>query len=239
MADIREIEAFCKKHQLVLIEDLAHSVGRFYADGREAGQVGEIVVFSFGKEKSIDVVNGGAVGFRNPEMGAVPTPQDAPPREEVKRARMYPTYGLWYRRLSYLGMHGLLMRFLLSTGRVVRSAEGEIDWQTRGLSDWQAKLALAKLKKRAELRGQPLREFYLVRERETVLRRLRQAGYYFDGVWYDKPVGPARYYAEVKYPEAECPVAVEVAAKIVNLPNYYSKQELKRAREIIEEYVDE
>ncbi len=238
MVDIRAIEQFCKKHGLTLIEDLAHCVGRFYPDGREAGKVGEIVVFSFGKEKSIDVVNGGAVGFRNRKIFMIPIPQKAPPEEEAERARMYPTYGLWYRRLSYVGLHGVLMRYLLKTGRVVRSAEGEIDWEERGLSDWQAKLALEKLKKRRRLAEKPLREFYLVRDRALVLRKLRRAGYYFDGVWYDKPVGPARYYAGIKFPERECPVAVEVAERIVNLPNYYSAKELAPARKIIEKYAE-
>ena len=39
MIDIKAIEQLCKKNKLILIEDLAHSVGRKYRDGREAGSL--------------------------------------------------------------------------------------------------------------------------------------------------------------------------------------------------------
>ena len=76
-----------------------------------------------------------------------------------------------------------------------------------------------------------------MRDRSEVLAKLRAAGYYFDGFWYEKPVSPERYYAKVKFPEAECPVAVEVAKTIINLPKYYPERELKVAREIIKPYL--
>lgn len=80
------------------------------------------------------------------------------------------------------------------------------------------------------------REFCLVRERAEVLEKLRKAGYYFSGFWYEKPVSPARYYRKVHFPEGECPVATEVAEKIINLPTYYTKAELAAARKIIDQY---
>ena len=238
MVDMKMVEKFAKKHKLTIIEDLAHCVGRFYPDGREAGKVGEVVVFSFGKEKSIDTITGGAVVFRNPEIFLVEVPQDAPERGVEKRARMYPTLGSMYRKLSYLALHGIFMRFLLRFGLVKRSADGDINFDER-LSDFQAKIALKQLTRKNKLRLKPLREFYLVRDRKKTLEKLKKAGYYFDGAWYERPVGPERYYKEAKFPEKACPNAVYVAKHIINLPNYYSEKELKRAREIIEEDRDE
>lgn len=59
--DIVGIEAICKKNGLLLIEDLAHSFGLVYPDGREAGTVGDMVMLSFGRDKVIDAVSGGAL----------------------------------------------------------------------------------------------------------------------------------------------------------------------------------
>ena len=80
----------------------------------------------------------------------------------------------------------------------------------------------------------PLREFYFVKNRNETLQKLKQAGYYFEGFWYERPVSPARYYKKVHFPEKTCPNAVYAAEHIVNLPNYYSKRELEPARKIIQ-----
>lgn len=63
--EIGEIERLCKKNNLILIEDLAHSIGARYKDGREAGTVGDMVVLSFSQDKVIDAVSGGALVIRN------------------------------------------------------------------------------------------------------------------------------------------------------------------------------
>ena len=59
--DIVGIEDVCKKSKLILIEDLAHSFGLIYPDGREAGTVGDMTMLSFGRDKVIDAVSGGAL----------------------------------------------------------------------------------------------------------------------------------------------------------------------------------
>ena len=78
-----------------------------------------------------------------------------------------------------------------------------------------------------------------MRDRAVVLELLRAGGFYFDGLWYEKPVSPERYYKRVHFPENECPVAVEISEKIINFPNYYTKSELVEAYRIAEEYSDE
>ena len=239
MIDIKMVEKFCKEHELVLIEDLAHCTGRFYEDGREAGTVGDLVVFSFGKEKSIDVINGGAVVFRDRKMPEVPEPENKTPGEEVFRARIYPTIGMLYRALSYVKLNSLFMRLLLKIRLVKKSADAEVDFKNSTLSNFQAKMALSKLKVRHEIGEKPLREFYLVRYRDEVLNKLRRAGYYFEAFWYERPVSPERYYKKIHFPEGKCPVAVEVSQKVINIPTYYSKKELEKAHKIVEEYLDE
>lgn len=263
--EMAKIEQFAKKHRLTLIEDLAHCTGVRYPDGREAGTVGAAAVLSFGKDKVIDTTSGGAVVLkqapsklrRTPDKAAgvqgsregrdltqrptgardlVQEPTEAPRCSDTLRARFYPLLGLAVRGLSYVHLSGVMMRFLLKIHWVERSADNRLDVK-RKIAAFEAKLALGQLERLAAtgVEQGPLREFALVKDRAAVLKKLQEQGYYFGGLWYEKPVSPERYYREVKFPEKECPVATEVAREIVNLPNYYSTAELAQARKIIEE----
>ena len=59
--DIENISKICKEKKIILIEDLAHSIGARYENGEEAGMIGDFVVLSFSQDKMIDSVSGGAL----------------------------------------------------------------------------------------------------------------------------------------------------------------------------------
>lgn len=232
--DIVAIERFARKHNLILIEDLAHAAGRKYTDGREMGTVGAATVLSFGKDKAIDTISGGAVILRDPCKNAITAPLKLPKLSDHLRARFYPLLGAICRGLARVHLGGVLMRGLIKIHWVEKSADNRLDLE-RKISKFEARLALKQLK---SLSGRvPIREFFLVDDRDEVLKELRKAGYYFDGFWYEKPVSPERYYKKVHFPEEDCPEAVFVARRIVNFPRYYSKQELARARKIVEQHL--
>ena len=265
--DIKAIEAFANEHELTIIEDLAHCAGVRYSDKREVGTVGAACALSFGKDKSIDTVSGGAVVFRGelssilgarpagpspraagatPRTAALRTPSDLmkaspskPPRpSDHLRARFYPMFGAMSRGLTYVGIGGALMRGLIKIHWVEKSADNKLDLERR-LSKFEAKLALKQLKGLRQ-NGEPaLRDFYYVHDRDKVLKELQKKGYYFGGFWYEKPVSPLRYYKKVKFPEANCPNAVYAADHIINLPNYYTRRDLASARRIIKKYLEE
>ncbi|MBQ3441218.1 DegT/DnrJ/EryC1/StrS aminotransferase family protein [Candidatus Saccharibacteria bacterium] len=234
--DMEAMEKFAKKHNLVLIEDLAHSAGMKYPDGRETGTVGAATVLSFGKDKSINTITGGAVILRAPVKHKVKAPFKAPQISEVLRARFYPLFCAVCRGLSYVHLGGVLMRFLILTHQVEKSADNKLDLSRRP-PKFVAKLAMKQIKG-FHHRGQPkLREFYLIRNREEALLKLQKAGFYFNSFWYEKPVSPARYYKKVQFPEKDCPEAVRIAEQIINFPTYYKKQDLGKAHEIIKPYL--
>lgn len=58
MVDIDPIAEWCKAHDLLLIEDPTHALSGQYPDGRYAGSVGDIAMFSFNPTKIIDKGNG-------------------------------------------------------------------------------------------------------------------------------------------------------------------------------------
>lgn len=236
--DIKKIEKFASEHGLLIIEDLAHSAGARYYDDREMGTIGVATVLSFGKDKSINTVSGGAAVLRSPVKHRIEAPFKSPRLPDHLRARFYPLLCAVCRGLNYIHLGGIVMRFLQWIHFVEKSADSKLDMKRR-LSKFQAKLALKQFKA-FHHRGQGvLRNFYLVRDRAKVLAELKEANYYFDSFWYEKPVSPARYYNDIKFPEKDCPVAVEVTNEIINFPIYYKKTELAPAYKIIEPYLIE
>ena len=245
--DIVAIEEFAKQHELTIIEDLAHCVGVKYPDGREVGTVGAGTILSFGKDKSVDTISGGAVIFRDPcktmKGARLVLPKDFEPKLSPKpsdalRARFYPWFGLVARRLSYVHLSGAWIRFLIKIHWVEKSADNKLDLE-RKISQFEAKMALKQLREMKKSSAGVLREFYLVNHRDEVIKKLKKAGFYFDGFWYERPVSPERYYKKVHFPEENCPVAVEVSQKIINFPTFYTKAELEPARKIVEKYLEE
>ena len=170
--DIEAIEKFAGKHGLIIVEDLAHSAGRHYADGREVGTVGVATALSFGKDKAIDTVSGGAVVFRYPCKNRIQAPSKIPQKSDRLRARFYPMWGLWCRKLTRIHLGGALMRCLVKIHFVERSADNKLDL-TRKIAPFEAKLALEQVR---ELKDGVLREFCLVRDRSEVLAKLRAPG---------------------------------------------------------------
>ena len=236
--DIAAIEGFAKENDLLLIEDLAHSAGVRYKDKREAGTVGVATVWSFGKDKAIDTISGGAVVFRRPRQHEIKAPSKAPKPSDHLRARFYPTLGAICRGLSYIKLGGVLMRGFVKIHWVEKSADNKLDI-TRRPSKFEAKLALEQLQNLRRNGEPPLRDFCFVKERAELLKTLQKKGYYFAGLWYEKPVSPERYYQKVRFPEKDCPNAVYVAEHIINIPTYYTAHALAPARKIIKKYLEE
>ena len=242
-----DIESFLEvkqQYNLLLIEDLAHCAGRFYKlkDGKkqEIGTVGEATCLSFGKGKAIDTITGGAVILRDlslhfPESFA----KSALARPGVGdrfRARHYPLFAATAREMAYFRLEKLRLWFLLKCQWIARSADTALD-ETLALTNWQARLALRQLK---NLKDAPLREHFLVENRDECLNNLRAKGYRLEETWYEVPVAPARYYASVNFPEKSCPNAVFFAAHVINLPTWYHdryhSRQVAEARKIIKTY---
>ena len=68
--DMERITAVCKRHNLLLIEDCAHTPGADYK-GQPLGTFGDVSAFSFFCNKNIAVGEGGMVVTRNPELFAM------------------------------------------------------------------------------------------------------------------------------------------------------------------------
>lgn len=255
-----KIQPLADAARFAIVEDLAHSAGRFYPDGREIGTVGAAAVLSFGKGKSIDTIEGGAAILRRTafpvaqphvtsksaapqSFAANSTPAEPlqplaqptaqPRRSDQLRDRWYPVFGWLARGLYHLGLGRFFLGALHRLHWLARSADAVLD-PDQVLPDWQAKLALAQL---STLPATPLREHYFVQDRPAVLQSLARAGYQLTEIWYDTPVSPARYAAEAAFPTKACPQTAWVAAHIVNLPTWYPETKLSPARALIQQHL--
>ncbi|MEO8691839.1 MAG: aminotransferase class I/II-fold pyridoxal phosphate-dependent enzyme [Candidatus Saccharimonas sp.] len=248
-ADMSSIESVCRQHNIVIIEDLAHSAGIRYADGREAGTVGELVILSFGRDKALDVVSGGALIVRNTKF-KVSEPSGRVSGADHFRDRLYPLIAGLSRIYYPIGRYvmGLALRLKL----VMRSADGEID-VTQTMPAWQARLAVRqidKLKQTIAHRRQIaqsyqaqlpsltiigatnggaslIRAAFLVGQRDKLVERLMAHGVQANDIWYDAPIAPRRFMKKVNYPAGDCPVAVRVASQLINLPTHQRIGELE------------
>ena len=255
-----KIQPLADAAHFAIVEDLAHSAGRFYPDGREIGTVGAAAVLSFGKGKSIDTIEGGAAILRRtafpvaqphvtsksatPQSFAASStpaaplqplaqPTTQPRRSDQLRDRWYPVFGWLARGFYHLGLGRFFLGALHRLHWLARSADAVLD-PDQVLPDWQAKLALAQL---STLPATPLREHYFVQDRPAVLQSLARAGYQLAEIWYDTPVSPARYAAEAAFPTKACPQTTWVAAHIVNLPTWYPETKLSPARALIQQHL--
>lgn len=230
--DMTKLEEIASQYHLAIVEDLAHSAGRFYPDGREIGTVGQATALSFGKGKAIDTIEGGAAVLRAADLEFSERPTLRPRRGDRWRDRWYPVLGGLMRGGCYIGLGKVITGIFLKLRWISRSADAQLDLAV-GLPAWQAKLARQQLEK---LPATPLREHQFVHDREELLIQLARQGYHLNEIWYDTPVSPVRYSKEADFPMEECPETVKIAEEIINLPTWYRPEQLQPVRSLIKEW---
>ncbi|MCB9813013.1 MAG: DegT/DnrJ/EryC1/StrS aminotransferase family protein [Pseudomonadales bacterium] len=99
-AEIGKISAWCKKNNLLLIEDLAQSIGGRDSLGQSLGYNADVVIFSFGRDKVIDSISGGAVVFKELTNNQLKVIQEIIISQQTKK---YLFIDLIYPIVTYLG----------------------------------------------------------------------------------------------------------------------------------------
>ena len=243
--DIEKISDFCKEKKIILIEDLAHSIGAVYENGLEAGTVGDVTVLSFSQDKMIDGVAGGALIIRNKKLKIKKQEFANIPISIQVRDRFYPLF-TWVIRNTYgvgLGkiVHAVLKRFNLLSKPMAGSKRDII----YGLPNWycqliylqflnlqedlahRRKIALIyaeKLQKLNVSKSANLRFPIFVERRNELIEYLKDKGVFISDIWYDSPIAPRRFLKMTDY-EHECPKSEEVSELILNLPTHRNVSE--------------
>ncbi|HSX53615.1 MAG TPA: DegT/DnrJ/EryC1/StrS family aminotransferase [Patescibacteria group bacterium] len=244
-ADMQSIAAYCQQSAILLIEDLAHSTGLTYLDGREAGTVGAFSMLSFSQDKPLDVVAGGAMIDRRGQAAQPASELPIIGSSQRLKNRMYPFWTAIIRGTYPIGLgryvHFILKKLNLMATPMSDDLEGlhQMSSSTAGLilQRWQ-QLATELAHRReiaaiyneqlpAQLRSiQPagiptyLRFPIWVDQRDSLVSYLRKDGIHIGDTWYDAPIGPIKYLAKTDYKAGTCPNAEELSKHIVNLPTH-------------------
>lgn len=245
---IAEIQTLAQPRGIRVIEDCAHSLG-VYLGGKLLGSFGDAAILSFGRDKVISSVFGGAVVTKNSliieRLRTLDEMLPLPPHHWVAEQLRHPIainkILPWYFRAG-LGKAALVTE--QSLGRLSKAVGPE---EKRGAQpehiDYRFSPALASLlllqldklgnfARRREAITQhyaqafggptgPLLRFPLQRENAGQLILAARRKKILLGDWYDTPLAPADSdVSRFQYAPGSCPVAEEVGKKIINLPTY-------------------
>lgn len=258
--DIEEISKICRQYGIILIEDLAHSIGARYAGGQEAGTVGDLTVLSFSQDKLIDGVSGGALIIRNKKYQNKNSP---PPRPVSSRRqnidRFYPLLTFLIRTTYPIYLGRALHLFLKKLNLLSLPMEGQEDNSLHRLPNRYCQLIYNRfngLDQNLGHRGEiasiyaqyidasvlsktitdqiadsaNLRFPIFTKNRVDLINSLKESGIYVSDIWYDAPIAPKKYLQLTDY-RGQCPTAEKASAQILNLPTHKNVSE-KSAREI-------
>lgn len=230
--DIQGIAKICHDHHLALIEDLAHSVGAMYANGQEAGTLGDLTVLSFSQDKIIDAISGGALVIRNktylPQILPYLLPVSLP---QQLRDRFYPLFTYLIRTTYALGVGKLFHASFKFLGLLSQPMGDTHQLKPHSLPAWYCRLAyLALTRSKSDLKHRraiasiyasnfTLRALLLVSNRDHLIGFLKAHGVYVSDIWYDAPIAPKKYLSATTY-HHQCPQAETIAATIINLPTH-------------------
>ncbi|MBI2506893.1 MAG: DegT/DnrJ/EryC1/StrS family aminotransferase, partial [Candidatus Colwellbacteria bacterium] len=250
----------CAEKGIILIEDLAHSVGAVYGSGKEAGAFGDFTVFSFSQDKIIDGISGGALVIKNPRYRIrAPYPLNDLDYKTQLIERLYPLFTFKIRKTYGVGL-GKILHAALKKARLLSLPLGEL--RQRGLYDlpsWYCHLAkfqfdnlsanvahrrsiasvyAAKLDKSVlpsfsieQLSlSNNLRFPIFVNNREGLIDHLMKNKVFVSDIWYDAPISPHKYLHLTNYQQGQCPLAEKIAFRILNLPTHINVSEKEADR---------
>jgi len=262
--DIEEITKICKEKGLILIEDIAHSAGSVYKNGKQVGTVGDITILSFSQDKIIDGISGGALIIRNSEFRIQNSEFSDPSLKKQVLDCFYPLLTLLIRSTYNLGM-GKLLHYLLKKTNVLSMPMDDSLYGLISLPKSYQSLALYSLENLKNDIGHRRKIAKIYKENlpseilfekitslidsssnlrfpifldncDGLIRHLRNNGFHLSDIWYDAPISPKRFMEKVDYGN-DCPNAQEISQKIVNLPthkNISEKQALYLSKLITE-----
>ena len=228
--ELDEIQAICKKHNLILIEDAAHSIGTKY-NGQPVGSIADMTTFSFHPVKTVTCGEGGAITTNDEQL---------------------------YRKLLRLRAHGVtrVMEEMKNANDAPWYYEQvELGYNYR-ITDFQCALISSQLdklpdfsKRRREIvaryneafadipeiivqkeipQSETTRHLYIIQLNLPLLNCTRRE--FFDALYAENicpqvhyiPVYYHSHYESLGYSKGLCPIAENLYERILSIPLYYS-----------------
>lgn len=260
--DMQNIASTCKQNNIVLIEDLAHSVGAVYGDGGEAGRVGDFAVLSFSQDKMIDAVSGGALIIRNKQYQNKTLPEFLEVgKKQQLMDRWYPHLTFKIRTSYAIGLGKITHQIYKSLGVLSKPMGSTENISLHKLPAWYCGLVLRQFNNLQEniFHRREIAKIYasnlnpkilfpallglipdssnlrfpiLVDNRPALVAYLKSFGIHISDIWYDAPIAPEKYMALTDY-KHNCPEAEIISKKMLNLPTHINIS-VKQAEDLAE-----
>lgn len=154
-ADIKNIALWCKKNNLYLIEDLAQSFGATDIDGNKLGKYADAIILSFGRDKIIDAISGGACIVKNSfnsnimhkqSSNSVSVEYNSVSFLIIIRDMLYPLFTWIIRKTHNILIGKIIQRILVNTKLISNPIQSPTN-SIKLLTGHYAKLALIQLNK--------------------------------------------------------------------------------------------
>ncbi len=239
-AEIKKIRHWCNEHHLILIEDLAQSFGGKDGESAELGTEADIVICSFGRDKVIDAVSGGAVIFKKYIEIVEQLKLPLPSRAIVFRDMCYPFLTWCIRNTHAIEIGKILFRGAKLFGFLTSPIESPTKTMTNMPSQY-ATLALLQLKTLDEqlthrqliartyaqyfpaehLEANVALRFPIgVKHPDSLAQKLAKEKIYLSDRWYREAVDSGSLHLTSRYVAGSCPAAETLAKYIFNLPTH-------------------
>ncbi len=123
--DVDALVQIAREHNLAVIEDCAHALGSTYR-GRMVGTCGDAAIFSFGRDKVISSVFGGALVLA-PHVSMPQDPFPMPPRWWIARQLLHTALAPFLRSTYYCGGR-FALRAALKTHVLLKAVTQQEKW---------------------------------------------------------------------------------------------------------------
>lgn len=231
-ASIRDI---CDRNGLVFIEDAAHAIGTYAADGEPIGSVADITCFSFHPVKTVTTGEGGAVATIDPELAHR---VELFAKHGITRDRLqmrHPDEGDWYYEQLALGYNYRISDIEAALGASQMSRLSEFSKRRREIVAFYDRefAAIPEVSVQLDLTPETsTRHLYCLRFDVAALDTTRRFIYdalRAEGVGVNVhylPVYRLPYYADLGYNKECCPEANRYYSEAVTIPLHCAMSDL-------------
>ena len=229
-AALDEIRAICKEHDLILIEDAAHSIGTCY-NGQPVGSVADMTTFSFHPVKTVTAGEGGAVTTNSKELYDKLVLAHSHGITRDRSQMVHPTDAAWYNEQVDLGYNYRMTDFqaALLISQLDKLEAFKLRRKAIVEKYDQAFSQIPQIQVQKEIpESNTTRHLYILRLRTEFLNCDRRE--FFDALRAENiyaqvhylPVYWHSYYEKLGYEKGLCPNAESYYMQAMSLPLYYS-----------------
>ena len=228
--ELDKIREICREHNLILIEDAAHSIGTCY-NGQPVGSIADMTTFSFHPVKTVTAGEGGAVTTNSKELYDKLVLAHSHGITRDRSQMVHPTDAAWYNEQVDLGYNYRMTDFQAALLISQLDKLEAFKLRRKAIVDKydQAFSQIPQIQVQKEIpESDTTRHLYILRLRTELLncdRRefcdaLRAENIYAQ-VHY-LPVYWHSYYEKLGYEKGLCPNAENYYMQVMSLPLYYS-----------------